>query len=252
MNKNNRHFWNWVKNEQEENPVRELHINGAIAEESWYDDDVTPKLFREELFSGEGDIVLFLCSPGGDVFAASQIYTMLMEYRGNVTVKIDGIAASAASVIAMAGTEVLMSPTSCFMIHNPLTIAFGDAEDMQKAIAMLGEVKESIINAYELKTNLSRAKISHLMDSETWMNANKAVELGFADGILYAGETAGDNFAFAFSARAAANAFLNKITFEAGPTGTEPTASENRTQTEKPPSSVPAEQLRKRLDLLKG
>jgi len=198
--------------------------------------------FREELLSGKGDIVLFLNSPGGDVFAASQIYTMLMEYKGNITVKIDGIAASAASVIAMAGTEVLMSPTSCMMIHNPLTIAFGDAEDMQKAIAMLGEVKESIINAYELKTNLSRAKISHLMDSETWMNANKAVELGFADGILYAGEASGDSFAFAFSARAAANAFLNKIASEAVPP--------SRTQTEKPPAGVPKGQLVKRLNLL--
>jgi ATP-dependent Clp protease protease subunit len=138
-----------------------------------------------------------------------------------------------------------MSPTSCIFIHNPLTIAFGDAEDMQKAIAMLGEVKESIINAYELKTNLSRAKISHLMDSETWMNANKAVELGFADGILYAGETAADSFAFAFSARAAANAFLNKITSEAVPP-----VSENRTSTEKPPAGVPKEQLIKRLNLL--
>ena len=249
MNKSNIRFWNWVKNEQEESPVRELHINGAIAEESWYDDDVTPKLFREELLSGEGDIVLFLNSPGGDVFAASQIYTMLMEYKGNITVKIDGIAASAASVIAMAGTEVLMSPTSCMMIHNPLTIAFGDAEDMQKAIAMLGEVKESIINAYEIKTGLSRAKISHLMDSETWMNANKAVELGFADGILYTGEVVGDGFAFAFSARAAANAFLNKLTAEAGPPGHEP-APGNRTSTEKPPAGVPKEQLVKRLNLL--
>jgi len=100
-------------------------------------------------------------------------------------VKIDGIAASAASVIAMAGTTVLMSPVSMLMIHNPATFAFGDTGDMKKAIEMLNEVKESIINAYELKTGLSRAKISHLMDSETWMNAYKAVELGFADDILF-------------------------------------------------------------------
>ena len=100
-----------------------------------------------------------------------------MDYKGNVTVKIDGIAASAASVIAMAGTEVLMSPVSTMMIHNPATVAMGDHNEMQKAI-------ESIINAYEIKTGLSRAKLSHLMDSETWMNANKAVELGFADGII--------------------------------------------------------------------
>lgn len=116
--------------------------------------------------------------------AAAQIYNMLMDYRGNVTVKIDGIAASAASVIAMAGTTVLMSPVSMLMIHNPMTLAMGDKTDMQKAIEMLDSVKESIINAYELKTGLSRAKISHLMDDETWMDAGKAVELGFADAVM--------------------------------------------------------------------
>ena len=165
--------------------MRTLHLNGTIAEESWFDDDVTPKLFEDELYSGEGDVTVWINSPGGDCVAAAQIYNMLKEYNGNVTVKIDGIAASAASVIAMAGTTVLMSPVSMLMIHNPATFAFGDAGDMKKAIEMLGEVKESIINAYELKTGMSRAKISHLMDSETWMNATKAVELGFADDILF-------------------------------------------------------------------
>ena len=109
---------------------------------------------------------------------------MLVDYPGNVTVKIDGIAASAASVIAMAGTKVLMSPVSMLMIHNPMTVAYGDSTEMQKAIEMLGSVKDSIINAYEIKTGLSRAKLSHLMDAETWMDATKAVELGFADEIL--------------------------------------------------------------------
>ena len=107
-----------------------------------------------------------------------------MDYRGSVTVKIDGIAASAASVIAMAGTKVLVSPVSMLMIHNPATIASGDAAEMQKAIAMLDEVKESIINAYEIKTGMSRAKLSHLMDAETWMDAHTAVDLGFADEIM--------------------------------------------------------------------
>ena len=116
--------------------------------------------------------------------AAAQIYNMLVEYPGKVTVKIDGIAASAASVIAMAGTKVLMSPVSMMMIHNPMTVAYGDSTEMQKAIEMLGSVKDSIINAYEIKTGLSRAKLSHLMDAETWMDATKAVELGFADGIM--------------------------------------------------------------------
>ena len=161
-----------------------LTLNGTIAEESWFDDDITPQLFKDELNSGTGNITVWINSPGGDCVAAAQIYNMLMDYKGNVTVKIDGIAASAASVIAMAGTEVLMSPVSTMMIHNPATVAMGDHNEMQKAIEMLNEVKESIINAYEIKTGLSRAKLSHLMDSETWMNANKAVELGFADGII--------------------------------------------------------------------
>ena len=161
-----------------------LTLNGTIAEESWFDDDITPQLFKDELNSGTGDITVWINSPGGDCVAAAQIYNMLMDYKGNVTVKIDGIAASAASVIAMAGAEVLMSPVSTMMIHNPATVAMGDHNEMQKAIEMLNEVKESIINAYEIKTGLSRAKLSHLMDSETWMNANKAVELGFVDGII--------------------------------------------------------------------
>lgn len=127
---------------------------------------------------------MWINSPGGDCVAAAQIYNMLMDYKGAVTVKIDGIAASAASVIAMAGTKVMMSPVSMLMIHNPITIAAGDKEEMEKAISMLDEVKESIMNAYEIKTGLSRTKLSHLMDAETWMNANKALELGFIDGIL--------------------------------------------------------------------
>ena len=175
-------WWNWIDTEN----GRELRIEGAITEESWMDDEITPKQFKSELISRNGDITVYINSPGGDMFAAAQIYNMLIEYEGKVTVKIDGIAASAASVIAMAGTKVLVSPVSQIMIHNPMTAAFGDTQDMQKAIAMLSEIKESIINAYELKTGLRRSKISHLMDTETWMNAKKAVELGFADEILYA------------------------------------------------------------------
>lgn len=169
---------------QEEVLERTLFLNGTIAEESWFDDDVTPQLFKEELLSSSGDITIWINSPGGDCVAAAQIYNMLTEYKGNVIVKIDGLAASAASVIAMAGSKVLMSPVSLLMIHNPATMAFGDKSEFQKAIAMLSEVKESIVNAYEIKTGMARVKIAHLMDDESWMNANKAVELGFADGIL--------------------------------------------------------------------
>ena len=183
-------FWNWKnrtvtdQETMEQIQERTLFLNGTIAEESWFDDDVTPALFKDELMAGSGDITVWINSPGGDCVAAAQIYNMLMEYPHNVTVKIDGIAASAASVIAMAGTKVLVSPVSMMMIHNPATIAFGDSSEMQKAISMLDEVKEAIINAYEIKTGMSRTRLSHLMDAETWMNANTAVELGFADGIL--------------------------------------------------------------------
>ena len=179
-------FWNWkiMQNNKDEPNEAVLYLNGTIAEESWFDDDVTPKIFKEELENHQGDISVWINSPGGDCIAAAQIYNLLIEHKGNVTVKIDGIAASAASVIAMAGTTVKMSPVAMLMIHNPMTIAYGNTSEMEKAIEMLQEVKESIINAYELKTGLSRNKLSKLMDNETWMDARKAVELGFADEMM--------------------------------------------------------------------
>ena len=210
-------FWNWTNQAptETEPEQRILTLNGTIAEESWFDDDITPQLFREELNAGSGDITVWINSPGGDCVAAAQIYNMLMDYRGSVTVKIDGIAASAASVIAMAGTKVLVSPVSMLMIHNPATIASGDAAEMQKAIAMLDEVKESIINAYEIKTGMSRAKLSHLMDAETWMDAHTAVDLGFADEIMTRPEVTGaENHVtgpMLFSRAAVTNHLMDKL-----------------------------------------
>ena len=177
-----RKFWNWVRNEGEK---RTLLLDGEISDETWWGDEVTPQMFRSELNAAEGDIDLWINSPGGDCYAAAQIYNMLMEYKGNVNVKIDGIAASAASVVAMAGSTIEISPLGMLMIHNPMTVSIGDTHEMERTITFLAEIKESIINAYEIKTGLSRAKISRLMDAETWMNAKKAVELGFADSVLY-------------------------------------------------------------------
>ena len=176
-------FWNFVKNE--DTSETELLFNGPISEDTWWGDEVTPALFRDELSKVSGNLTVWLNSPGGDVFAASQIYTMLRNHPGKVTVKIDGIAASAASVVAMAGEETLISPTGMLMCHNPMTCAMGNKADMEKAIALLDEVKESIINAYAEKSHLSRNKIARLMDEETWMNAEKALQLRFVDGILF-------------------------------------------------------------------
>jgi len=228
-----RKFWNWVKNEGE----RTLFLNGEISDETWYGDEVTPKLFKDELEGADGNITVWINSPGGDVFAAAQIYNMLMDYKGNVTVKINGLAASAASVIAMAGTEVYMSPVAMMMIHNPMTVAIGDTEEMKKAISMLDEVKESIMNAYEIRTGLNRTKISHLMDAESWFNAKKAVELGFADKILFEGDLGNEKEenkleAVMFSRTTVTNSLLSKLI---------PKAEEKKT---------PIEQLDKRLSLL--
>ena len=205
-----RHFWNWVKNEDN---TRTLYLEGVIAEESWFADDITPAMFKEELFAGSGPITLHINSPGGDCIAASQIYTMLMDYPDDVTVQIDGMAASAASVIAMAGTRVCMSPTSMIMIHNPFTMAMGDSEEMRKAIQLLDEVKESIINAYQIKTGLSRAKLSHLMDSETWMNALKAKELGFCDEVLFTDALNQPDYVsgFSFGRKVATACLMNQV-----------------------------------------
>ena len=132
-----------IKNE--DTSETELLFNGPISEDTWWGDEVTPALFRNELAKVSGNLTVWLNSPGGDVFAASQIYSMLKNHKGKVTVKIDGIAASAASVVAMAGDETLIAPTALMMIHDPSTCAMGNKADMEKAIILLDEVKESII-----------------------------------------------------------------------------------------------------------
>ena len=229
-----RKFWNWVRDA--DSGERTLVLNGEISDETWYGDEVTPGLFREELSACEGDITVWINSPGGDVFAAAQIYNMLMDYKGNVKVRIDGLAASAASVIAMAGSTVEISPVAMMMIHNPATISIGDEREMQKAIEMLAEVKESIINAYEIKTGLGRGKLSNLMDAESWMNAKKAAELGFADSILFNGNTTDEEAdeieAMMFSQATVTNSLLDKF------------------KKTKPNNRVDAKVLKQRLDLL--
>ena len=229
-----RKFWNWVRNDNDE---RILMLNGEISNETWFGDEITPKEFRGELNSGQGKVTVWINSPGEDCFAAAQIYNMLMEYPGTVDVHIDGIAASAASVIAMAGNHVAISPVGMMMIHNPATVSIGDEREMKKAMEMLSEVKESIINAYELKTGLPRKQLSNMMNAESWMNAKKALELGFADSILYDGDDEDDEpEGMIFSRAAVTNSLLNKL----------------KAQVPKPDNRVDASVLNKRLDLIGG
>lgn len=197
---------------------------------------MTPVQFKQELKLHDGDITVWLNSPGGDVFAAVQIYNMLKEHQGKVTVKIDSLAASAASMIAMAGDEVLISPCGMLMIHDPMSMVFGNEADLTACIDMLREVKEAIINAYEVKTGARRTKLSQYMTNETWLNAKKAVDLGFCDGLLYENESKEDIAdGFEFNSRALAFAVVNKLKDTKPPI----------------PEGVQADQLMKRLELIK-
>ena len=250
-----------------------LRLEGPIDEDDFWGDSVTPQAFRDDLMAEDGDITIWINSPGGSVWAAAQIYTMIRDYPGRVTVKIDAIAASAASVVAMAGDTVYMSPVSMLMIHDPSTIAMGNERDMEKAIETLKEVKESIINAYIAKTGLRHNKIAELMSNETWMNAKKAVELGFADDILYENselEPEDDGVtveAKLFSARRTDRAVarrtdravLNRLRMEAGPAKEEP-QEKSRAEPGLPAigmdgktkdGAMPYEILRNQLDFLK-
>lgn len=135
-------FWNFIKNE--DTGETELYFEGPISDCTWLSDEITPAMFRDELTKVSGNLTVWINSPGGDCISASQIYTMLRSHKGKVTVKIDGIAASAASVVAMSGDETMISPTGYLMIHNPMTLASGNKSEMEKAIALLDEIKTGL------------------------------------------------------------------------------------------------------------
>ncbi|MDE5582250.1 MAG: Clp protease ClpP [Ruminococcus sp.] len=242
-------FWNFKNSDTGE---AELIFNGPISDETWWGDEITPAMFRDELSKVKGNLTVWLNSPGGDCFSASQIYTMLRSHKGKVTVKIDGIAASAASVVAMSGDETLISPTGYLMIHNPMTLASGNKSDMEKAITLLDEIKEGIINAYSRKTGLSRNKISKLMDDETWLNAEKALQLGFVDGILFdkndtkAAQESEENI----PDEDGDNPQKNTASMQYSPTQTTVSLMQ-KISALTPVKGVPIDQLEKRLELLK-
>ena len=145
-----------------------------------------PKIVNDAIDKANGeDLEVIINSGGGSVFAASEIYTALKSYMGNVTVKIVGMAASAASVIAMAGKKVMMTPTGQMMIHNVTTYAEGDYRDMEHTADILKTANDTIANAYRLKSGKTQEDLLALMDDETWMDAKKAKELGLIDEIMF-------------------------------------------------------------------
>lgn len=222
-------FWRFIKNAAsgDQQETIELRIEGDIIgdDDSWIYEwleipATSPNAFKDELSQFKGkDITVWIDSYGGDVFAAAGIYNALKEHDGKVIAKIDGKAMSAASVIAMAADEILMSPLAIMMIHNPLSAVQGYASDMRKQADVLDTVKESLLNAYCSKTNKSRSQVSAMMDDETYMDATTALRDGFADGILYTDEKEPKNvmnFAFnRFSIQNSANmAFKHLIELE--------------------------------------
>jgi len=246
-------FWNFKQNDIGD---RTLYLTGPIAPDgTWFADEVTPAIFKADLNEGSGPITVWINSYGGDTIAAAEIYTALKEYPGKVTVKIDALAASAASVIAMAGSEVLMSPVAQIVIHNPFTVAIGDSTEMQKAKDMLDAIKDSIINAYEAKTGLRRTQIGHMMSAETTMSAHKAIELGFADDILYTEDAKAETYempAFMFSRMAVVNSLLAKLPDPTPltPIPTQPPPVPDNPKPFPPQGTTTVESLYKRLSLL--
>lgn len=163
-------------------PAR-LTVDGEIVSGGWaYPGDVDAAKFCRQLEACR-EVDVIINSPGGDVFAGAQMYSMLRAHPYKVRVMIAGIAASAASVVAMAGDEVLISPAGYMMIHNPWMLAAGDAREMEKAADDLREIGKGILAAYKMKTGMEESELQALLDNETYMNAQSAIEMGFADGL---------------------------------------------------------------------
>lgn len=182
----------WQVRAAEEQSAGELLLYGEISDATWWGDEVTPKQFRDDL-QGLGDIKelrIYINSPGGDVFAGSAIYSILKRHSARKLVYVDGLAASAASLIAMAGDKITMPVNAMIMVHNPWMIVMGDAPTMRKAADDLDKIRESMIAVYQARTGLDQEKIVELLDAETWMTAEEAVKLGFADEVEEAKQVA--------------------------------------------------------------
>ena len=182
-------FWSFKAKDEK---TGELLLYGEIASSTWWGDEVTPKQFKEDL-DALGDIEtlnVFINSPGGDVFAGQAIYSMLKRCRADVNVYVDGIAASIASLIAMAGDTVIMPKNAMMMVHNPWTIAIGNAEEFRKLADDMDKIRDIMIVAYESRSALMKEEIIDLLDAETWLSAEDCKEYGFCDEIEEAKEVA--------------------------------------------------------------
>ena len=176
-------FWNVMKNDEEKSA--ELILYGSIGSDEYWD-DISDKAFKQDI-ENLGDvenITLHINSPGGSVFSAVAIANTLKNHKAKITANIDGLAASAATIITSACDIVKMPKNALFMVHNPITFAYGNNQDMQKTLEMLNKVKNSIIETYLNKAKTDKETLSELMDNETWMSAEEAKEYGFVDEIL--------------------------------------------------------------------
>lgn len=179
-------FWNLRAAEDSESGEPEIEFYGPISEYSWWGDEITPKLFKDDLekHGGGGPVTIRIHSPGGDVFAASAIRAMIADYPGKVTTRIDGLCASAATYVAMAGDHVVMQDSAFFMIHDPWTITIGGVEELKTTINFLKTIKNGIVETYQNKTHLDAEELARMMSNETWMTARQAQEKGFVDEVV--------------------------------------------------------------------
>ena len=189
MSKKHKKFWNLKALDEK---TGELTLYGEISDVTWWGDEITPKQFKEELDAlGDIDTLnVYINSPGGDVFAGQTIYSMIKRHKAQVNVYIDGVAASIASLIAMAGDKVIMPANAMMMVHNPWAFAAGNAQDFRKLADDLDKIRDSMIVAYESKSALTTDEIKKLLDAETWLSAKDCHEYGFADEIEEAKQAA--------------------------------------------------------------
>ncbi len=182
-------FWRLRNAEESPEGEPEMEMYGYISEYSWFEDDITPKMFKDDLYllGKGGPITIRINSGGGDMIAASVIRSILIDYPGRKTVKIDGLAASAATIVAIAGDVIKMQESAYFMIHDPMAVFFFavlNLEDLSRLLDEMKTAKSGLVDAYETRTKLNRDKLARLMTNETWMTAREAKDYGFVDEVI--------------------------------------------------------------------